>query len=228
MTPSAFCEQLVHCNGKIEPVPYAFLEDDEIPFPDMIADLVILVTANIGRYTDNAALWNKYARACVKKGNSNATRVFVVAYQFGADGGETTQPSECTCWGLRAPDGEELLFSIVPKPSQQDYDSSKKEIECMLRMLNLRRGYIAWLNDVDCPDKMRVEETLNEDAPILVVNDAGFLMPPEVKRRLHPKEDENDPKKAKFVTPPTPNRRPNPHFVPDPRNPYTPSRKDSP
>jgi hypothetical protein len=221
------CEQLIRCNAKIEPIEYAFVEDEEKPFHEMIMDLVVIVTANIGHDTDDAALWNKYARACVKKGGINATRSFVRGYQLGAHGGETTQPFECTCWGLRAPDDEEVLLSIVPKPIKQDYESSKKEIQCMLRMLNQRRGYIAWLNNADCLEGIHVEEIVNKDAPILVVDDAGLFIPSEVKRRLHMKEDENNHKKTKFVTPQKTSGPSNPNFVPHPRNPYTQRRKDS-
>jgi hypothetical protein len=218
-------EEVVHCNRVIEPEEFVFSSDDKDGLELSIHYLALLVHDKVAPHTESAQTWNKYARACVRKGNRNATRSFVLAFRFGADADETTNPCDCTCWCLQLPTGEEIVLSILPRQNEEDSDRAKKEIQRMLRMHKLHRGFAAWVDIVDNIELVSVSVITNPDLPIRAINDDAISSPPQIKRELLPSQ-----KKRKIVLFPPQKKTlvPNPNFVLNPRNPYTRDQKQSP
>jgi hypothetical protein len=228
-TQETIQEEVVHCNFVIDPEEFVFSEDDKDGIELNIHDLALLVYDKVAPYTDSAEAWNKYARACIQKGNRNATRSFVLAFQFGADKDDTTKPSDCTCWCLQLPTGEEIILSILPRQKQEDSDRTKKEIQRTLRIHKLHRGFAAWVDSVDNVELVSMTVIVNHCLPIPDVGGDEISSPPQIKRGLQSRVGKTSGKKRKIVLFPPQKKTliPNPRFVRNPRNLYTPDRKRS-
>ena len=135
--------RIVLCNKKIVPVPFAFQPDkDDFDCTEEhdwlshnIQNLALLVSSKLALDTDDAGVWNIYARACIQKAAYNDTKAFALTFQCGIEPEHKTEPSNCICWSFLLP-SEEILVSIVSR--EQHSQGRRTEIERMLVTLNLR------------------------------------------------------------------------------------------